>query len=88
MVAQFGYGQYESLELSGKFAVGHRKFYTEKYGNPVNVFYPIDHTGRKYASTDYRLQMDYKNQEANLVAEMANFSWLFHNKKVPGTFFG
>lgn len=42
MVAEFGYGGYDDMFLTGKFAVGEKTFFSKKFGNRVNVFYPID----------------------------------------------
>lgn len=42
MLIRFGPGDFSRVHLTGKYAVGHQKFYTTKNGNPVGVFFPVD----------------------------------------------
>jgi hypothetical protein len=40
----FKYGKcsFEKLKLNGPYEVGHKEFFSEKYGQAVSVFYPMD----------------------------------------------
>lgn len=52
---------FDNVEFSGKFLIGHKKFYNTKYNNAVSVFYPVDRDfkGEKI----YKKYIDHKDSE-------------------------
>ena len=42
MVYYYGFSNYDNVHFTGKFLVGHQRFYSKKFKNPVSVFYPVD----------------------------------------------
>lgn len=38
----YGEGNFNRLELTGRYEVGHKEIYISKTGNAVSVFYPMD----------------------------------------------
>lgn len=69
---------YRQLKLTGKYPVGHRTFYAEKFGNWVSVYYPASSKSAKNSSF-YQLKphLDYKDSEPLLISQEACIFWLF-----------
>ena len=63
MVYYYGWSNYQNVHFTGNFDVGHQRFYSKKYKNPVNVFYPID---KDYQKKIMKNKLQSKNKNHNL----------------------
>lgn len=81
MVIDFGFGDYERVEFTGNYAAAHTSFYASKFGNPVDVFYPMDKSEEQAAlhlngRNACKLYCDFKDNEAKFRAFNNGLAWL------------
>ena len=70
---------YRQLRLTGKYSVGHTTFYSQKYGNWVSVYYPASEM--KSSGSEFKLHLDYKDQEGFLESQERCFQWMFRTPR-------
>lgn len=89
MLIRFGPGDFSRVNLTGKYAVGHRYMHSAKLGNNVGVFYPVDKSHekelvRKMGPKAYKVHFDQNDPEEMFNQTIEVILWMV-GEKIPST---